>query len=223
MVALACRQLPAGAAPALHDGSYDATGVRSLDGDSIYVRLADGNQQEVRLIGIDAPEKSMPHANDARTFLRKTIANRKLWITPGTEAQDQFGRRLGWIEIDGKSLSAMMLEQGFAAAYVIPPNIDWTDQLLAAQRKAYEARRGIWGVRDMEEPRSFRYRKRNEGRGETHLLSHENHMLVGDVFTRVAHWPGCLHIGDIAAADRRLFDTVEDARAKGFRMERNSR
>lgn len=223
LLVVTCRQAPARAAAA--DGSYAATGVRSLDGDSIYVRLANGKQQEVRLIGVDAPEKSMPHADDARTFLRKAIAQKQLRITPGPESLDAYGRSLGWVTVDGKSVNAMMLEQGFAAVYVIPPNTRWTDELLAAQRKAYEARRGIWGVADMEEPRSFRYRKRNDGRGTSEPLQYHNHVIVGDARDprRKAHWPECIHIWKIDARDRRLFESLRAAQDAGYTMERESR
>jgi hypothetical protein len=119
----------------------------------------------------------------------------------------------------------MMIEQGFATVYVIPPNTRWTDELLAAQRKAYDARRGIWGVADMEEPRSFRYRKRNDGRGTRELLKYHNHVIAGDARDprRKAHWPECIHIWKIDPRHRRVFETMRAAQDAGFTMERESR
>lgn len=226
-LAVTCREVPADAPPRapVMDGSYAATGDRSLDGDSIYVTLEDRRREEVRLIGVDAPEKSMPHANDARTFLRKAIAGKQLRIVAGPEAMDAFQRRLGWVTVDGKSVNVMMIEQGFAAVYVIPPNTRWTDDLLAAQRKAYDARRGIWGVADMEEPRSFRYRNRNPGRGTRETLQYHNHVIVGDARDprRKAHWPECIHIWRIDPRDRRPFESLRAAQDAGFTMERESR
>jgi hypothetical protein len=119
----------------------------------------------------------------------------------------------------------MVLEQGFAAAYVIPPNVEWTDALLAAQRKAYDTRRGIWGVADMEEPRSFRYRNRHEGRGTREQLQYHNHVIVGDARhpRRKAHWPECIHIWRIDPRDRRPFESLRAAQDAGFTLERESR
>lgn len=136
-------------AAALPDGE-DVTVTRIVDGDT--VELADG--RKVRLIGIDTPESVHP-SEPMRCFGPE--ATRRLAellppptdvrLEPDVEATDRYGRTLAylWRASDGLHVNRAMVADGFAQVYTVPPNVEHRDELLAAQRAARDAGRGLWG------------------------------------------------------------------------------
>ena len=45
---------------------------------------------------------------------------------------------------NGRFFNQMLVERGYAQVLTIPPNVDYADRFLAAQRKARKAERGLW-------------------------------------------------------------------------------
>jgi endonuclease YncB( thermonuclease family) len=119
-----------------------------LDGDSFV--LANGNQ--VRLIGINAPEMSpqaQPLARAAKTLLAQLVEGRRVKLIFEEEKTDRHRRTLAHaLLIDGggeKSVEEILLRQGLAWSVAIPPNVAWATRLGAAESEARTARRGVWG------------------------------------------------------------------------------
>ena len=86
---------------------------RVLDGDSIAVRRADGSEDEVRLIGINAPEGAECHGDAARLELESLLTGEEL-ILVGDEQDDQFGRLLRYVYSDGVHANLEMVSGGHA-------------------------------------------------------------------------------------------------------------
>ncbi|MGH7408958.1 MAG: lamin tail domain-containing protein, partial [Candidatus Methylomirabilales bacterium] len=61
-----------------------------------------------------------------------------------TEVRDQYGRLLAFVYVGGTSVSATLIQEGLAHVLLIPPNGKHAENLLALQREAQAARRGIW-------------------------------------------------------------------------------
>ena len=86
-----------------------ATVLHVSDGDTLYVRLASGEEGFVRLIGIDAPEsvnpdpeKNTPEGDAAAAFLRSIVAEgRTVYLTRDVSDHDKYGRwlRYVWLEV----------------------------------------------------------------------------------------------------------------------------
>jgi micrococcal nuclease len=93
-----------------------ATLTRVLDGDSIAVRLADGSPNEVRLIGINAPEGDECHGEAARTALSSTLGNNQLTLVADGAENDQFGRLLRYVYSGGVNANLEMVSSGHALA-----------------------------------------------------------------------------------------------------------
>ena len=118
------------------------------DGDTIH--LTDG--AKVRLIGINTPE--VAHRDDpaepggpaARDFLRDVLADKRVRLEIGEEAEDKYGRTLAHVfTADGVNVNRRLLRAGHAHAVVKPPNLSRLEAYFAAERAAREAGRGIWG------------------------------------------------------------------------------
>ncbi|MDO9371209.1 MAG: thermonuclease family protein [Gammaproteobacteria bacterium] len=118
------------------------------DGDTI--RLDDG--RSVRLIGLDTPEighdgaPTQPFAEQARTALEKLLIDHPyVRLRYDAERQDRYRRTLAHVYLDdGRSVAALLIEQGLATTLVVPPDLWNIDCYRAAEQRAQTGRRGIW-------------------------------------------------------------------------------
>jgi len=211
------------AVPSATSATYAAKGLTAIDGDSVNVVFPNGLEQEVRLLSVDAPEKDQVFADEAREFLERAVAGKSLELTTGPQERDRYGRLLAFVVSDAGFVNRRMVAEGLAVVFVVPPNTERVDELLAAQQMAHREKRGIWVLEgEMEEPASFRARKRG-GADTPRLLLYGNFVPVGNRKSRVAHWPGCRHVDEMAPANRRPFASVQEALAAGYRMEKGRR
>jgi micrococcal nuclease len=120
---------------------------RVNDGDT--VRLADGRL--VRYIGVDAPE--IDHANgtaqpfgfEARTRNVEWVEGKTVRLEFDSERYDHHGRTLAYVFLpDGALVNERLLQSGLAFCLYTLPNVKYEKRLLAAQRDAMRARRGLW-------------------------------------------------------------------------------
>lgn len=118
-----------------------------VDGDTII--LADG--RKVRYLGIDTPEMGRDHrppqflAQAAKQFNARLVQNQELRLEFDKEHYDQYGRLLAYLFLpDDRMVNAALVRQGLARVYLFPPNLRYRQLLVAAQRQAMQAHRGIW-------------------------------------------------------------------------------
>ncbi|HEX7776757.1 MAG TPA: thermonuclease family protein [Parvibaculum sp.] len=118
-----------------------------IDGET--VSLSDG--RTLKLAGIQAPRlgagraKAWPLAGEARDGLASMLAGRELRLGYGRVRIDRHGRVVAFLVIDnGASAQARMIEAGFARVAPTRDVRDCAGALLAAERRARAAKRGIW-------------------------------------------------------------------------------
>ena len=139
------------ACPGLEAGPTRSV-ARVLDGET--VALHDGT--ELRLIGALAPraidagaEPGMwPAEIAAAEELRALLLGKTVELAFGGERSDRYGRLLAHAYVRERDhrrwVQGHLLEQGLARAYTVAGNRACADALLAAERGAREARRGLW-------------------------------------------------------------------------------
>lgn len=115
-----------------------ATVITVLDGDSLRVSLA-GTEQEVRLLGINAPERDECFADEARTLLGGAAGGT---VTLVGGATDQFGRRLAHVYAGSTDLGGWLIAQG--AAIAMSEDHDLRPDYLAAEQEAALRGVGMW-------------------------------------------------------------------------------
>ena len=127
-----------------------ATVATHYDGDTL--RLVDGRR--VRLLGIDTPEMNY-HRGVPQPFAARALARTQsllprggpVRLTRDRAVQDRYGRELAHaFRADGVSVEETLLREGLAVAFILPPNVALADCLLAAEREARAARRGLWAL-----------------------------------------------------------------------------
>lgn len=129
--------------------------VQVKDGDSMVVRLGDGNVG-VRTFGVDCPERGMPFSARAKTFTSGLVGNRD--VTVVVHDVDRYGRVVGDVKLaDGRSLGRELLREGLAwyyRRYASDPDYE----KLEADARA--AKRGLWSEPNPIPPWKFRADKR---------------------------------------------------------------
>lgn len=134
--------------------TQDAALVRVVDGDTIRVMVG-GVEERVRYIGIDTPELNTtspatpdPYAEAATQANARLLAGGRLVLEKDVTERDQFGRLLRdvWVERDGAwtLVNLALVAEGYAQVSTYPPDVTYVNVLLAAQRAAREAGRGLW-------------------------------------------------------------------------------
>src|ERR1700754_3750132 len=102
--------------------------VRAVDGDTLEVRLDDGDVETVRLIGVDTPETVKPDTPvqcfgpQASAFEHEHVEGRRVRLPTGGEPRDYYGRLLAYVWIDGRFLEAELLRRGLARVLTFHPN-----------------------------------------------------------------------------------------------------
>ena len=130
--------------------AWQAKVIRITDGDSLWVRPADGGAPvELRIDGIDAPEICQSGGQAARKALAARLMGRTVDVD--TRRQDDYDRALASVFLDGEDMGAWMVSQGHAWAYR-----QASGAYLALQARAQSAALGLFADRNALPPRVFR-------------------------------------------------------------------
>ncbi|HLT83441.1 MAG TPA: thermonuclease family protein [Phototrophicaceae bacterium] len=127
-----------------------ATVTRVVDGDTIRVAV-DGEQRNVRLLNLDAPEKDGPYTeaeclgDEATAFLADLLPEGiEVRLVADVEPQDQYGRDLAGVYLDDVLVNAEIARAGYAVPVLFEPNDRFHPDVVAAHEEAQEAGRGLY-------------------------------------------------------------------------------
>ncbi len=175
-----------------------------VDGDTLLVRTGE-EPLTVRLIGIDAPERSHPSkpkeflADEAAETLSSLCQGKTVRMERGDEDADRYGRLLRYVYLpapDGRLLNKEMVRQGYARVYRRFP-FSREAEFSEAEREARQEEKGIWREKGMAEVRWLR--QRGAQAVEVLPLSGERYAVVYDGMVKSGVRPD------------RLAKTVQDA------------
>lgn len=115
-----------------------------LDGDSLAVDRQ-GRRTEVRLAGVNTPERDECYGDEARRLLESLIEAEVILVpVEGEGDTDQFGRLLRNVWSGGTWLNLALVEQG--AALAIQTGSPDEARLVAAEDAAWQGGFGLWGT-----------------------------------------------------------------------------
>ena len=101
------------------------------DGDSFAV-VWHGRETDIRLIGINCPEKGEPGAEQARAFTHHWMQAGPVGLEYDQERFDRFGRVLAYVWRDGEMLNLELVRAGLCPPRYYRPNGAHRDDLEAA-------------------------------------------------------------------------------------------
>lgn len=202
------------AASAAHADDRDFSGtVRKIfDGDSFLVRPAKGRDVDVRLQDIDAPEKSQPYGNSARTALVDLIGDRNVFVD--VIETDHYGRKVVRVyrEPDRLDITKALVRDGHVWVYRRTVH---DQSLIELEEAARAARRGLWALpsKDRVPPWQYRYHQRQKSKrtsvahaGETWLVALERaqasgfHQPIAPVTAGIVIAPGAIRSSERGAS-----------------------
>ena len=120
-----------------------------IDGDTITV----SGVGVVRLLGVDAPEKtggyrqSEPYGDAATAFMKRLLEGQIVRLEYDGATKDQYNRTLAYVFLpDGRLANVEIIKAGFAETY---RRFEYRRKpdFFAAEREAKDAKRGMWATR----------------------------------------------------------------------------
>ena len=126
--------------------------VRVYDGDTVIAIDSHDQKIKVRLVGIDAPERSrkkrqpgQPFSTKATKYLASLVLNKKVSIR--NYGKGWYGRMLGEIFVGNTNVNLEMVKAGYAENYRGRPAHGFnTVPYKEAEREARENSRGMWSL-----------------------------------------------------------------------------
>ncbi len=142
---------------------YEFSGkvVAVMDGDTLLVLRA-GKPVKLRLAEMDAPEvghgsgqpnsqKDQPYGLQSRLSLVELVMGKQVQVA--TRAVDSYGRLVAIVSIDGLNVNHEQVRRGLAWEY---SRFHSNKELMALQREAQQAKRGMWASDGNIEPSQWR-------------------------------------------------------------------
>ncbi|MFV8830228.1 thermonuclease family protein [Alkalihalobacterium sp. APHAB7] len=144
-------------------GFIPAHVVRVVDGDTIIVKLDNGQEERVRLLLVDTPESVHPNKpvqpfGPESSQLAKDMmpVGEKVYLEMDVGERDRYGRLLAYVWVGDKMFNELLLEKGLArVAYVFAPNTRHVDRFYEIQKKAQQQAIGIWSIENYATDRGF--------------------------------------------------------------------
>ncbi|MBI2545427.1 MAG: thermonuclease family protein [Candidatus Aenigmarchaeota archaeon] len=115
---------------------------RVIDGDT--VELSDN--ERVRLLGINAPEITEAHYQDAKDKMIELVQNKSVTFENGPQDKDLYGRSLRYIFVNSTFVNLEMVKGGYATVYLLDPSEKYYLEFKTAEKQAKDQKLRIWGI-----------------------------------------------------------------------------
>lgn len=110
---------------------------RVIDGDTIVC-----DNQTIRLLGINTPEKKMPYYPEAKDFLMQ-IENKTIEVLRDKEDNDKYNRKLRYIFYENELLNVQILQQGLATSFMLE-GLRYENKFIDAENYAKNNKIRLW-------------------------------------------------------------------------------
>jgi endonuclease YncB( thermonuclease family) len=145
--------------------AVDPAAVSTDDGDTVDIRWPGGDAETVRVLGIDTPEirhdehsipYDQPFGREASAFCKGVLAAANEVQLLRSSTLDPYGRTLGYLFVNGKNYSTLVIAAGLAEETV---SFYGDNGLPKESREVLQAARKV-GPHPFEPPHAFRKRMR---------------------------------------------------------------
>lgn len=123
-----------------------------VDGDTFWVINEKGQNEKIRLIGINTPEARRTgrteveyYGKEASDYVKKILTGRKVRLEFDVQRYDRYKRTLAYVYLDnGTFLNALLIKEGYASAAAFPPNVKYAEYFVKLEREARTRKKGMW-------------------------------------------------------------------------------
>jgi endonuclease YncB( thermonuclease family) len=137
-----------------------------IDGDTVVL----SDNRHVRLLAINTPEvkskkrRAEAGGEAAKNWLKQQIEGQTVRLVADRQKYDNYGRSLFYLfDSQGRLINEQLLEKGYAALNIYPPNLKYLSRLQAAQHRAGKQRLGIWGLSAYQPVKLAQLSKKHNG------------------------------------------------------------
>lgn len=184
---------------------------RVVDGDTLVVDL-NGQEERVRLIGVDTPEsvhpddtKNIEAGKIASDFTKSKLEGKEVELEFDVQERDHYGRLLAYVYLDGVMFNKTLLEEGYARVATIPPNVKYVNDFTKIQEEARKNNKGFWSEDIFkEEVENEASERKTTGK------------YVGSIDSDKFHYPTCRWAEKILKENEIWFDTIDEAKLQGY-------
>lgn len=123
-----------------------------VDGDTFWVVNAKGQNEKIRLIGINTPEARRTgrteveyYGKEASDYVKKILTGRKVRLEFDVQRYDRYKRTLAYVYLDdGRFLNALLVKEGYASVATFPPNVKYSEYFAKLEKEARTRKKGMW-------------------------------------------------------------------------------
>jgi micrococcal nuclease len=122
-----------------------------VDGDTIEV-LIDGDEEDLRYIGVDTPESVAPgepvecFGPEASELNRRLVEGETVRLVFDAERRDHYGRLLAYVFAGPTFVNAELVRRGYATTLTIAPNDSRAALFDRLEQRAGNEGLGLWGA-----------------------------------------------------------------------------
>ncbi|GAB4291173.1 MAG: hypothetical protein Fur0025_26280 [Oscillatoriaceae cyanobacterium] len=147
---------------------------RVLSGQTVEISNTRGPER-LRLLGIDAPDgRQEPHGAAAKEKLQQMVEGKLVLLEYDMKTQDDYGRQLGYIWLDGQLVQEVLVRDGYVLAAsrrgqstLLSPNTKHSQRLDYAQKLARVQELGIWNPQNPLRLTPAQFRRRLDSRSNS--------------------------------------------------------
>lgn len=147
--------------------SWPAKVVSVADGDTITV-LHQGQRKEIRLYGIDCPEKGQDQGEQAKALTSALVSGRTVEVEQMDI--DRYGRIVGLVKVDDQNLSELIIQNGYAWLYVKYCKEKFCSSWAKLEGMAKQQKKGIWASSVVVPPWEWRAAQRESKKEEAPVI-----------------------------------------------------
>ena len=198
--------------------TLDAAVISVVDGDTIKVKLDNGNEERVRMTLVDTPETKHPDmaiqplGEEAAAFTESHLAGKNVKMELDVQERDQYGRLLAYVWLGEQLFNQLLVERGLARVAVFPPNTKYVDEFRSAQVKAEAKGIGIWSIENYVQDNGYNRVDGGQSKGNDCQGN-----IKGNKNSKVYHMPSGKHYDIVAEQNIVWFCSEKDAEAEGYR------
>ena len=143
--------------------------VKCVDGDT--AKFERNNKVfTLRFLAVNTPETKSPkkgvefYGKEASNYTCKRLQEAKtieIEYDNKSERKDRYGRNLGWVFLDDKLLQKDLVENGYAKVDYIYDKYKYVEELKEIEKKAKEAKKGLWQKKSNNTINSKKKTKKN--------------------------------------------------------------
>lgn len=123
-----------------------------VDGDTFWIINTKGEEEKIRLIGINTPEARNTgrtqieyFGKESSDFAKKILAGKSVRLEYDVQKYDRYKRTLAYVYLeDGTFFNALLVKEGYATVATYPPNVKYVELFTALAIEARENNKGLW-------------------------------------------------------------------------------